>query len=71
MNIILPKSILYFIDYSKSSMSRATYMIKCVDYIRRNNININLYYENLNNENNDDRSEDTLQKGKGGDFNTM
>lgn len=52
-------------------MSRATFIIKCVDYVMRNNIDINLYYNNLNNESNDDQSKKPFKKGEGRNFDSM
>lgn len=71
MNIILPKPIILFIDSYRYSMSRATFIIKCVDYVMRNNIDINLYYNNLNNESNDDQSKKPFKKGEGRNFDSM
>jgi len=41
LKLILPRPILEYIDSNRASMSRATYILKCVNYIMINNINLN------------------------------
>lgn len=52
LNLIIPRTLLLFIDSVRGTRSRASYLLKCVDYIKVNNIDIN-----DNNGNNDDRTE--------------
>ena len=40
LNLILPRPILEFIDRNRCGMSRPVYIIKCVNYIMINNINL-------------------------------
>lgn len=48
LNIYLPKPLLEYINNNKGNMSRALYIIKCIDYISRNNITINVEYNEGN-----------------------
>jgi len=45
-DFIIPKPLLEFIDKCRGYRCRASYILKCIDYIKENNININEYYEN-------------------------
>jgi len=45
LNIILPKPLLKFIDESRGKMSRALFIIKCIDKIKELNITIDKYNE--------------------------
>ena len=45
LNIILPKEILTFVDHSRGKMSRALFIIKCIDKIKELNITIDKYNE--------------------------
>lgn len=47
-SLIIPKPLLQFIDQVKGYRCRASYILKCIDYIKINNIDINQYYENKN-----------------------
>jgi hypothetical protein len=58
LNLIIPQSLLHFIDNVRGTRSRASYLLKCVDFIKVNNIDIN----QTNNENNDDRTENTYKE---------
>lgn len=40
LKLILPRTLLNFVDSNKGTMSRPIYIIKCIDYIMRNNINL-------------------------------
>ena len=40
LKLILPRPILEFIDRNRFGMSRPVYIIKCVNYIMINNINL-------------------------------
>ena len=40
LNLIIPKTLLHFIDINRGSRSRASYILKCVDYIKNNLITI-------------------------------
>lgn len=40
LKLILPRDILNFIDNNRGCLSRATYIIKCVDYIMNNGITL-------------------------------
>lgn len=40
LNLIIPNSLRVFIDEVRGGRSRATYILKCVDYIKTNNITI-------------------------------
>ena len=41
LKLIIPKVLLEFIDNNRSILSRPTYILKCVNYIMINNINLN------------------------------
>lgn len=41
LKLIIPRVLLEFIDLSKGSYSRPTYILKCINYIMINNINLN------------------------------
>lgn len=41
LKLIIPKVLLEFIDNNRFSLSRPTYILKCVNYIMINNINLN------------------------------
>ena len=40
LKLILPRPILEFIDKNRKGMSRPVYIIKCINYIMINNINL-------------------------------
>jgi len=40
LKLILPRTILDFVDKSRGGMSRPIYIIKCINYIMINNINL-------------------------------
>ena len=56
MNLIIPRPILTYIDKSRGRLSRESYLLKCVDFVIKNNIYIT-------NENNDDKYEE-FNKGR-------
>lgn len=58
LTLIIPKPLLTFIDSNRCNMSRATYILKCVNYIMINSITLNNEGEN------NDRSENSKQRGK-------
>lgn len=41
LKLILPRPLLEYIDNNRLGMSRATYILKCINYIMINNINLN------------------------------
>lgn len=41
LKLILPRDILNYIDNNRFEYSRATYIIKCINYLMINNITIN------------------------------
>lgn len=60
MKLLIPKILIDYIDSVKGDWSRAKYILHCVDYVRKNNININLQYEgNIN-----DRNETHVRGGE-------
>ena len=48
LKLIIPSSLLKFIDSHRLHMSRPTYILKCVNYIMINNINLNNDGDNIN-----------------------
>ena len=50
MRLNLNESLRTFIDRMRGNSCRAVYILRCVDYIRGNNIDINEYYEGINND---------------------
>lgn len=50
MKLNLNESLKNFIDNMRGVSCRAKYILRCVDYIRSNNIDINEYYEGIDNE---------------------
>ena len=60
MNININSSLREFIDSVRGEDCRAKYILKCVSYIRDNNIDINEYYEGIN----DDRVEESKCRRK-------
>ncbi len=48
MRVNLNESIKEYIDSMRGSYCRAKYILMCVDYIRSNHINLNEYYEGIN-----------------------
>ncbi len=49
LNLILPKPLLIFIDAERGNMSRALFIVKCVDKVKELNITIDKYNERVNN----------------------
>lgn len=49
LNLILPKPLLTYIDSERGGMSRALYIIKCIDKIKELNITIDKYNERVSN----------------------
>ena len=49
LKLILPLPLLTYIDNFRGKRCRANYILKCIDYIKTNEININEYYENKRN----------------------
>lgn len=43
----IPKYLRDFIDKSRGNNCRAKYILRCITYVKDNNININEYYENI------------------------
>lgn len=41
LKLIIPSKLLQFIDSHRLHMSRPTYILKCINYIMINNINLN------------------------------
>lgn len=50
LRLIIPKPLLDFIDSNRGAMSRALFIIKCIDEIKRLNITIDKYNERSNND---------------------
>lgn len=50
MRLNLNEPLRTFIDKVRGNSCRAVYILRCVDYIRSNNIDINEYYEGINND---------------------
>lgn len=50
MNIKLNLTLREFIDSNRGEDCRARYILKCVSYIRDNNIDLNEYYEGIDND---------------------
>lgn len=48
LNLIIPKLLLEFIDTNRGKMSRALFIIKCVDKVKELNITIDKYNERSN-----------------------
>lgn len=48
MNIIIPRDLIQFIDQARRHLSRPAYMIKCVAYIKINNITIDEIESTIN-----------------------
>lgn len=48
LDLVLPRIIRDGIDEKRGKRSRASYIIKCIDYILRNNIDINEHNEGNN-----------------------
>ncbi len=59
-NLKIPKHLLEFIDNSRGIECRAVYILKCIAYIKNNNIDVITQYENTNN----DGTSKNEQKGK-------
>lgn len=60
LKLIIPRKLLLFIDSYRGTLSRASYILRCVYYIKENNITINNEgVSNDTNENSKQRGEDT------------
>ncbi|CAH9012442.1 conserved hypothetical protein [Vibrio phage 277E43-1] len=68
MNIIIPTSILSFIDTARCKLSRPVYIIKCVAYIKCKGITLNgietTITQNYESKHKNDRTDQTNQEGK-------
>lgn len=58
LKLIIPSKLLEYIDSNRLHMSRPTYILKCVNYIMINNINLN------NDGENSEKSEGFNNRGK-------
>lgn len=50
MKLNLNEDIRLYIDSKRGESCRAKYILMCVNYIRSNNIDLNEYYEGINND---------------------
>lgn len=50
MRLNLNESLRDYIDSKRGIYCRAKYILMCVNYIRSNNIDLNEYYEGINND---------------------
>lgn len=62
LNLYLNRNLLDHINKSRGSLSRASYIIQCIYYISKNNINL----LEVNEEENNDKTINTVKKGREG-----